>query len=222
MPLGIRVPEPVAVEDLLEFQGEAEADWMMAMDCPEAVEVAMMAVMSESEALEPRSLVEAKWHADWLLWEREVLSVLSTTSTNNKFLQKEPPISIMSRVRKKGIFGGGGKNVTVHDLMTFGRGELNPVRTGSWHKLWPSHRAFPTVKIIGEYSSTEQPTKGCKAKETTDNVTTKYVASLIGNVVGMQPGTDAGAYVGITRSRLVLFLGKGNKMLSSRIAVHRY
>ncbi|KAF8151895.1 hypothetical protein K438DRAFT_1778713 [Mycena galopus ATCC 62051] len=78
-------------------------------------------------------------------------------------------------------------------------------------------REVEPLKIIGEYSSTEQPRKGCKAKETTDNVTKKYVASLIGNVVGMQPGTDAGTYVGITRSRLVLFLGKGNKMLSSRI-----
>ncbi|KAF8189143.1 hypothetical protein K438DRAFT_1593537 [Mycena galopus ATCC 62051] len=73
---GVRVPGPV------EFEGEGEADWMMATDWAE--EYAIAAEMRVAEALELRSLADARHRPDWPLWEtaiREELTVLAAQGT---------------------------------------------------------------------------------------------------------------------------------------------
>jgi hypothetical protein len=52
------------------LEGEGMADWIMAADFME--EYAMAAEIGEAEALEPRSLAEAKHHPDWPLWEKAI------------------------------------------------------------------------------------------------------------------------------------------------------
>jgi hypothetical protein len=51
------------------LEGEGLADWMMLADFEE---YAMVAKISEVEALEPRSLAEAKCRPDWPLWEQAI------------------------------------------------------------------------------------------------------------------------------------------------------
>src|SRR3984885_14947757 len=79
---GIQLP-PVIEEALnLVLEGEGLADWMMLADFEE--EYAMAAEISEVEALEPRSLAEAKRRPDWPLWEKaihEELALLQETGT---------------------------------------------------------------------------------------------------------------------------------------------
>ncbi|GLB45851.1 putative reverse transcriptase (RNA-dependent DNA polymerase) [Lyophyllum shimeji] len=65
------VEEPTRV-----LEGEGEADWMMAADFAE--EYAMAAEIGDAEALEPRSLAEAKRCPDWPLWEKAIQEELAT------------------------------------------------------------------------------------------------------------------------------------------------
>ena len=62
------VEEPSAI-----LEGEGLSDWMMLADS-----YALAAEMSETEALEPRNLAEAKSCPDWLLWEKAIKEELST------------------------------------------------------------------------------------------------------------------------------------------------
>jgi hypothetical protein len=52
------------------LEGEGLADWMMMADF--ADEYVMVAEISNFEAIEPRSLTEAKCRPDWLLWEKAI------------------------------------------------------------------------------------------------------------------------------------------------------
>ena len=80
---GVQLPPdepPKPQEPVLE--GEGTSEWMMAADF--ADEYALAAEISEIEALEPRSLAEAKSRPDWPLWEKaieEELKVLKEAGT---------------------------------------------------------------------------------------------------------------------------------------------
>jgi Reverse transcriptase (RNA-dependent DNA polymerase) len=50
-------------------------DWIMTVDCID--EYVMVAEMSDLEALEPRSLAEAKHRPDWALWEKAIYEELA-------------------------------------------------------------------------------------------------------------------------------------------------
>ena len=59
-------------------------------------EYCMVAEMSESEALEPRDLREARSRPDWLLWEKaihEELAVLKQPGIGNWLMHLLKPIS---------------------------------------------------------------------------------------------------------------------------------
>ena len=61
------------------LEGEGMSDWMMVGE-----EYALAAEISETEALEPRNLAEAKSSPDWALWDKaiqEELSVLKAAGT---------------------------------------------------------------------------------------------------------------------------------------------
>ena len=58
------------------LEGEGQADWMMTADFVE--EYALVAEISEAEALEPRTLAEAKRRPDWPLWEKAIQEELET------------------------------------------------------------------------------------------------------------------------------------------------
>jgi len=87
--LTTKAPEPVVKAPDAEgepqnqvLEGEGTADWMMTVDFVE--EYALAVVISESEALEPHSIEEAKRHPDWPLWEKaieEELGVLKAAGT---------------------------------------------------------------------------------------------------------------------------------------------
>jgi hypothetical protein len=64
------------------LEGEGSSDWLMLAD--ELDEYALVAETSELEAIEPRSLAEAKRRPDWHLWEaaiHEELAVLRDAGT---------------------------------------------------------------------------------------------------------------------------------------------
>ena len=65
---GIQLPTPKANEQV--FQGEGQSDWLMSVDPGD--EIALAAEISETEALEPRNLTEAKSRPDWPLWEKAI------------------------------------------------------------------------------------------------------------------------------------------------------
>lgn len=67
---GIQLPPVVEEAPNQVLEGEGLADWMMLADFEE--EYAMAAEISEVEALEPRSLAEAKCRPDWPLWEKAI------------------------------------------------------------------------------------------------------------------------------------------------------
>jgi Reverse transcriptase (RNA-dependent DNA polymerase) len=86
LPPGVQLPtQPQDNEDIpvekpsTVLKGEGPSDWMMVGE-----EYAMVADISNVEALEPWNLAEAKVRPDWLLWEKaihEELSVLKATGT---------------------------------------------------------------------------------------------------------------------------------------------
>ncbi len=71
------------------LEGEGTAEWMMAADFIE--EYALATEMSEAEALEPKSLSEAKDRPDWPLWERAIHEELQTLKDAGTWELVEPP-----------------------------------------------------------------------------------------------------------------------------------
>jgi Reverse transcriptase (RNA-dependent DNA polymerase) len=69
---GIQLPTTVNQDVVLE--GEGSADWMMIAEATD--EYALVAETSEVEAIEPRSLAEARCCPDWELWEKGILEEL--------------------------------------------------------------------------------------------------------------------------------------------------
>jgi hypothetical protein len=89
-----KIPEPAPVDDFLEPEGappenadapDGEGDTQFTLPAADFVqEYAMVAEISEAEALEPRNLKEAKARPDWPLWEKaieEELKVLKESET---------------------------------------------------------------------------------------------------------------------------------------------
>ena len=77
---GVQLPTPNANDEV--FEGVGQSDWMMLAESEE--EYALVAEISEMEALEPRSLAEAKSRPDWPLWEKaieEELALLKAAGT---------------------------------------------------------------------------------------------------------------------------------------------
>lgn len=66
IPVGVQLP--TEKDDNVVLGGEETAEWMMMTDF--ADEYAMAADTGEMEALEPRSLAEAKRRPEWLQWEK--------------------------------------------------------------------------------------------------------------------------------------------------------
>jgi len=58
------------------FEGQGTSDQILSVNCAE--EYALASEFSNSEALEPHSLTEAKYGADWLLWKSAVEEGLAT------------------------------------------------------------------------------------------------------------------------------------------------
>ncbi|PPQ91584.1 hypothetical protein CVT25_012512 [Psilocybe cyanescens] len=85
------VESPDAVEQPRDtvLEGEGMSDWMMAADWVE--EYALAAEISEAEALEPRSLAEAKKHPDWPLWEKAIHEELATLKTAGTWVLVNAP-----------------------------------------------------------------------------------------------------------------------------------
>jgi hypothetical protein len=73
MTRGIQLPTPNANEQV--FEGEGQSDWMMSADPSD--EYALAAEISETEALEPQNLTEAKSRPDWPLWKKAIEDELS-------------------------------------------------------------------------------------------------------------------------------------------------
>jgi hypothetical protein len=77
---GVQLPPPLppVVEQPLNevFEGEGQAEWLMTANFAE--EYAMLAQISETEAIEPQTLTEAKRRPDWLLWEAAIHEELET------------------------------------------------------------------------------------------------------------------------------------------------
>ena len=71
------------------FEGEGQAEWLMAADFAE--EYAMLAEISETEAIEPRTLTEAKRRPDWPLWEAAIHEELETLRKAGTWELTKPP-----------------------------------------------------------------------------------------------------------------------------------
>ncbi|CAA7262723.1 unnamed protein product [Cyclocybe aegerita] len=74
---GVQLPSEIlyALYSEAGFEGENEDGWVMVADFID--EYAMAAEISEKEALEPRSLAEARTRPDWPLWEKAILEELA-------------------------------------------------------------------------------------------------------------------------------------------------
>ena len=72
---GIQAPTVIEEQNCV-LEGERQAEWMMWMNFVE--ELLMASEMSDAEALEPRTLAEAKRHPDWPLWEKAIQEELET------------------------------------------------------------------------------------------------------------------------------------------------
>jgi len=68
MTRGIQLPTLNANKQVIE--GEGQPEWLMSIDPGD--EIALAAKISETEALEPRNLTEAKSQPDWPLWEKAI------------------------------------------------------------------------------------------------------------------------------------------------------
>jgi Reverse transcriptase (RNA-dependent DNA polymerase) len=65
---------PAAKNQDIVLEGEGSAEWMMIAE--EMDEYALVAETSEVEAIEPRSLAEARHRPDWELWEKGIIEEL--------------------------------------------------------------------------------------------------------------------------------------------------
>jgi len=101
---GIQALTVIAEEPSRVLEGEGQSDWMMwtnfVMNLVE--EYAMAAEIGEAEALEPRTLAEAKHHPDWPLWEKAINEELETlrqagTWELTEVLRYTKPITRLSR-----------------------------------------------------------------------------------------------------------------------------
>jgi Reverse transcriptase (RNA-dependent DNA polymerase) len=72
----VRVPVIAEEAPAQVLEGEGLADWMMTADFID--EYVMVAEMSDLEALELRSLAEAKRRPEWPLWEKAIREELAT------------------------------------------------------------------------------------------------------------------------------------------------
>ncbi len=80
MTRGIQLPTLNANKQV--FEGEEQSDWMMSVESSD--EYALAAEISETVALEPQNLTEAKSWPDWPLWEKAIedeLGQLKAAST---------------------------------------------------------------------------------------------------------------------------------------------
>jgi len=84
---GIRTPAEVLN---IELEGEGQVDWIMATDF--ATEYVLVAEISETEALEPCTLAEAKCHLNWPLWERAIEEELETLCLAGTWKLAEAPV----------------------------------------------------------------------------------------------------------------------------------
>ena len=93
IPVGVQLPTMRG--DETTFEGEGTSDWLMMADFGD--EYALVADAGEMEALEPRSLAEAKRRPDWLQWEKaieEELAVLTKAGTW-KLVDAPPEVNIV-------------------------------------------------------------------------------------------------------------------------------
>ena len=84
---GIQLPT-VANQDVV-LEGEGSADWMMIAEAID--EYALVAETSEVEAIEPRSLAEARRRPDWELWEKGILEELALLKEAGTWELTVPP-----------------------------------------------------------------------------------------------------------------------------------
>jgi hypothetical protein len=70
------------------FEGEGSAEWMMYMD---AVEYTLAAEISDTEAIELRSLAEAKRHPNWPFWQEAIFEELATLKAAGTWKLVDPP-----------------------------------------------------------------------------------------------------------------------------------
>ena len=87
--MGIQLPPTVEEAPNPVLEGEGLADWMMLADFEE--EHAMAAKISEVEALELRSLAEAKHCPHWLLWEKAIHEELALLQETGTWELTDPP-----------------------------------------------------------------------------------------------------------------------------------
>ncbi len=76
---------------------EAGGAWLAenafdALDDLEWLEYILAAEVAEAEALEPRSLAEAKHRPDWPLWEKAIAEELETLKTAGTWRLEDPPL----------------------------------------------------------------------------------------------------------------------------------
>ena len=94
IPCGIQALTVVVEELTRVLEGEGQSDWMMWADFVTNLveEYAMAAEVGEAEALEPRTLAEAKCCPDWPLWEKAINEELETLRQAGTWeLTKAPP-----------------------------------------------------------------------------------------------------------------------------------
>ena len=94
------IQTPIKVPNVI-FEGEGQAQWMMAADFTE--EYVLVAEISEAEALELCTLAKAKHHPDWPLWEEAIHKELETLHQAGTWELTEAPDSV-NRVGSKWVF----------------------------------------------------------------------------------------------------------------------
>jgi hypothetical protein len=81
----------------IEESEEAGGAWYVADGTPvllddfEGLKIALVAETSDTEALEPRTLAEAKRHPDWPLWEKAIEEELATLKAASTWRLEEAP-----------------------------------------------------------------------------------------------------------------------------------
>jgi hypothetical protein len=94
IPRGIAVPGSFSEDEVDDIVGGA---WTTADGLPalredwEGAEAAFVAETADAEALEPRTLAEAKRRPDWPLWEKAIEEELATLKANNTWRYENAP-----------------------------------------------------------------------------------------------------------------------------------
>ena len=84
MPPGLQYVEPsLNVDKEQEVEGEDREE--------DAAEVVMVVDVTDAEALEPKSLAEAKRRPDWVEWERGIHEELKTLEEVGTWRLENPP-----------------------------------------------------------------------------------------------------------------------------------